>query len=131
MHFSPRGLQQVPMDAQWMLKGCSMVAYPNLNTLSTFSNANQTAFANDPSKFSAKIQLFFDICKFPGIFFTFLFINFRSLNRIDLSAFSDQELPVSDDLLCRRCRNNVLVYRILSLRIVEGAKYIVSPTRIA
>ena len=32
--YLPCGLQQVSMDAQWMLKGCSMVACPNLSTLS-------------------------------------------------------------------------------------------------
>ena len=31
---SPPGFRLLPMDAQWMLKGCSMVASPNLSTLS-------------------------------------------------------------------------------------------------
>ena len=30
----PPGLHLLPMDAQWMQKGCSMVALPNLSTLS-------------------------------------------------------------------------------------------------
>ena len=39
MHFSPRGLQQVPMDAQWMLKGCSMDAQTLLLPLSPLQKA--------------------------------------------------------------------------------------------
>ena len=31
---SPRGFHLLPMDAQWMLKGCSMVASATMNTLS-------------------------------------------------------------------------------------------------
>jgi len=30
----PRGFHLLPMDAQWMLKGCSMVASATMNTLS-------------------------------------------------------------------------------------------------
>jgi hypothetical protein len=33
--YSPPAFHLVPMDAQWMLKGCSMVACTNLSTLSS------------------------------------------------------------------------------------------------
>ena len=48
MHFSPRSLQQVPMDAQWMLKGCSMVAYANLSTLSLPSHPSNPLLSQIP-----------------------------------------------------------------------------------
>ena len=53
MHFSPTGFQLVSMDAQWMLKGCSMVAETILSTLSLFSNANLYSISR-PS-FNAKL----------------------------------------------------------------------------
>ena len=43
-HF-PRCFHLLPMDAQWMLNGCSMVAYANLNTLIIPSKFEKNCFS--------------------------------------------------------------------------------------
>ena len=67
-HYLPLSLRLIPMDAQWMLKGCSMDAYCSLLPLSPlyFSSISLKKFiflANVP-KFFAKIMLFCQISKF-------------------------------------------------------------------
>ena len=39
-NFYPRCFHLIPMDAQWMLKGCSMVASATMNTLSKLLSLN-------------------------------------------------------------------------------------------
>ena len=77
-----RGLQHIPMDAQWMLKGCSMVASANLSTLLKLCKlkkiSEQIAHCSNSLKPGAKIQKFFDISKFSltilGYFLKKIFI---------------------------------------------------------
>ena len=62
----PPAFHLVPMDAQWMLKGCSMVACPIVTLPKRLYLLNKNSLILLLFKFFAKIQQKYQISKFLG-----------------------------------------------------------------
>ena len=85
---NPACFQRGPMDAQWMLNGCRMDAPSDIYPRYWLSNSKNWVQKIHLSKSTAKIQLFFDICKFFDKKSHFYSCYFRNIAKYETKPYA-------------------------------------------